>query len=70
MGEKDTEKFTVAGKMEREHKLRPGLEEKPARSSPSPSTVSTPVRPVAEKFVEEVVEVEEPDQRRYSVWTF
>lgn len=52
VGEKDTEKFTVAGKMEREHKLRPALEEKPARNSPSPSTVSTPVRPVAEKFVE------------------
>ena len=52
VGEKDTEKFTVAGKMERENKLKPFVEEKTSRNSPSPSTVSTPARPVAEKFVE------------------
>ena len=52
VGDKDTERFTVAGKMEREQKLRPTLEEKPTPSTPSPSTVSTPVRPAVEKFVE------------------
>ena len=45
VGEKDTEKFTVAGKMEREKFVR-------STSTPTPSTPATPVKPVHEKFVE------------------
>ena len=45
VGEKDSEKFTVAGKMEREKFIR-------SPNTPSTSTPATPVRPSVEKFVE------------------
>ena len=59
VGEKDTEKFTVAGKMEREKKLRP-------TEKPSSTEVSTPVRPVlAEKFVENTGQRMTPTMNRF-----
>jgi len=63
VGEKDTEKFTVAGKMEREKKISTFAEEKPTKITPS--AVSTPVKPIVEKFVENTGQKMTPTMNRF-----
>ena len=60
VGEKDSEKFTVAGKMEREKFVR-------GCSTPSPSTPATPVKaPIAiDKFVENTATKRTPKMTKF-----
>ena len=60
VGEKDSEKFTVAGRMEREKFVRGG-------STPTPSTPATPVKaPIAiDKFVENTATKRTPKMTKF-----
>ena len=64
VGEKDSEKFTVAGKMEREKKVS-SVAPVERQAKVSTSAVSTPVRPVVEKFVENTGQKMTPTMTRF-----
>merc|ERR1712098_983931 len=62
VGDKDTDKFTVAGKMERDKIVRSSIVNTPASSS----SVKTPTTPtVVEKFVENTGQKQTPKMMKF-----